>query len=260
MTPAPPRRRQPLPMHEVVAERGFLTVDWLALYSKDPEFGEQLNAFAAEHAATIRHVLDRSPGALPWSRLSVPNEHAELLTHYVCELENFATRWQLHLLPNRRGLEMVHAFCVEHVRRDIRPEYFYGLYWFSANGWVPELDTTLSFGTASWDPTREPLADARSRIKAELKQRLEAELERVVQEHEQVGFVFPKTRSEHPKYLQWLYWKLVQGKSNDEIAELAGPPDDVEDVNDQRYINENTVINKTKIVADILGIAVPRRR
>lgn len=52
----------------------------------------------------------------------------------------------------------------------------------------------------------------------------------------------------------------MQGKSNGEIAELAGPPDDVDDINDQRYINENTVINKTKIVADLLGITIPRRR
>lgn len=247
-------------MYEVAAERGFLTVDWLALYAKDAAFGEQLKAFATEHAATIRHVLDGSPGALPWPKLRVPNEHADLLTRYVSGLKEFVTRWQLHLLPNRRGLEMVHAFCVEHVRSAIRPEDFHSLYWFSSYGWLPERDTTLYFGTALWDPTSEPLADARARIKAELNSRLDAELERVVQEHEQAGFVFPKTRSEHQKYLQWLYWKLVQGKSNDEIAELAGPPNDVDDVNDQRYINENTVINKTKIVADLLGITIPYRR
>lgn len=259
MTPGPPRRRQPLPMHEVAAQRGFLTVYWLALYARDAVFGEQLKAFATEHATTIQHILDRSPGGLPWPKLRVPNEHAELLTRYVSGLEEFVTRWQLHLLPHRRGLELVHAFCVEHVRNAIRPEDFHGLYWFSSDGWLPQVDTTLSFGTVLWDPTSESLTDARARIEAELNQRLEAELERVVQEHEQAGFVFPKTRSEHQKYLQWLYWKLVKDKSNNEIAELAGPSADLDAPDDNAFISEATVTNKTKIIADLLDINLANR-
>ena len=60
--------------------------------------------------------------------------------------------------------------------------------------------------------------------------------------------------------MRWLYLKLVQGVSNIEIAELNGPTADSDDVDDSLFITEATVTNKTKIVADLLGISVPRRR
>jgi hypothetical protein len=256
-----------------VAERADLTREWLRIYAGDEGFREQLLQLAVQHAITIQHLLDRSDDANTWPILRVSNQHASLLTAFAAALVDFTAEWQLHLLPKRRGIQAVHTFCLEHIRIEIGPQQFAELYAFDYNDWPTDLDIDdftidwfmspekiLNLGIAMWDPTTERPTDARARIRAEVERRIDAELERIIREHEQAGYAFAKTRSEHQKYLQWLYWKLVQGKSNDEIAELAGPPDDVEDINDHRYINENTVINKTKIVADLLGIAVPRRR
>jgi len=67
-------------MQESAAERGFLTVDWLALYAQDLDFREDLQQFADKHAVVIQHVLDRSQDRWPWPVLRVPKEYQAPLT------------------------------------------------------------------------------------------------------------------------------------------------------------------------------------
>lgn len=183
-----------------VSERAHLTREWLQIYTRDDVFREQLMGLATQHAVAVQHLLDHSEGINTWPVARVPIQHRALLTDYAAALEHFSMHWQLHRLPKKRGTQTVHAFCLEHTRFEFDPKRFADLYLFDYDDWPTDFDVddftidwflepekTVVLGTAAWNPTIERPAGARSRIKAEIERRIDAELERIIREHEQAG-------------------------------------------------------------------------
>ncbi len=225
-----PKTRKDHPLEAPWVYRGFLSAGWFACYAEDQSFRKSLEWFYASHRSLIKvhaHYRDWDPiprqaffdnRALDDHSIAEPTP----VMQYEKAIRHFAKRWKLHLVRHGAGYEVIHLWCVNHLRR---PALYPSSTFYTGNIpfgggtefiW-PEVRIEI---TTMWPFEEESQSAAYDRILETCKGQINDALDGLRMRALNAGFVAPPVQqTQKAKYLRWLYLHVVKGKNPVQIAE-----------------------------------------
>jgi hypothetical protein len=282
-----PRPRRPLPAVLDWERAGSALRACVHHYASEPAFQAALLALYARHCAgrepflaclrslwDVNDLAHRTHGQ--WA-----DEYLAALSDLACEwglhrLRPLAGQAKCRFIASE-GAELIHGWCSYRALGrlqgfDCPPEYF--ISGVSAGGGRPDIGEVVSTEILAaqlpdqvtvyikderheplihvqvqgrWDPREEPKADAKMRLLAEAERQIEAELERIAKEAENLGYEFPDTSPRAAQHLRWLYEHVALGISYPDLAER--------DLKGKRDLAQ-TVANAAGHYARLLGVSL----
>jgi hypothetical protein len=225
------RAKRPKPAVSRSTEAADLTQRLLRHYAADPEFQQALRQFAERNEDVIRRLAEaeeQSTGLSALDKLALWRAFWPLIEEYHADTEAFTRKWGLELLPDQLGKESLHRFCLDRFRT--------GLNFEALPRAVTDIDdfnrvVSEEFGQpgvrfvgefhfwGEWAASQETRAQARDRLIAEFIAMIDGELERIVQEFEQIGYAFRDHEPKLDEHLKWLYRRLAHREHCEDIAE-----------------------------------------
>jgi hypothetical protein len=224
---------QPLPARQPWEAAWGLKFAYLAHYANDPRFCAALEALWSDfgHGAAEELQTTHNLWRLRERAQRQPSLARGYLAAYLHHLRVLTREWGLdHLEPadpdrtvSSGGEEAIHRWCEFRASRAARGHelaaHDFGV-GVSAGGGRPALDPTFTLHLeAAWDPREEPRAAARRRLRAEVTQQIDAELERLTRETQALGYQFADRKPKLHQHLQWLYEHVAYGKSYRKLAD-----------------------------------------
>jgi hypothetical protein len=252
------RAKRPKPAVYSANEAADLTQKLLRVYAAGPEFQGELRHFAERNEQVIRRLTEVEENSADLSalgKLASWREFWPLIEEYWTDTKRFTSEWGLDLLPDQLGIDSLHRFCISRFKT--------GLNFDDLPRAVTEIDdfnraVSEEFGQpgmrlfgeiqfrGEWAASTETRTQARARLLAEFIERMDGELERVVEEYEQVGYAFRDTEPDLMEHLHWVYRRLAYRDSTDVIAKQVA------------FRSRRTIEKATNRLAKRLALKYPR--
>lgn len=228
------------------AESGSLMAAFAYEYASDPCFGYALETLFGRNEMAARQV----PLFLPYYYL-LPGHFRHLpdvSRAFAYDLAAFSERWGLDRLSKHVGATAVLNWCSARSMNDrVRSDWFLSI--FDFGGTMDEQKRVVCFNLVDeWPIYREPWEAAKKRLLAECATVIDAEMDRIRDEagaaRDATGqplIIFPTTKSQRAKHLNWLYQRMAYRRPCRVIAY-------------NEYVEEATVRNPTDSIKSELGI------
>jgi hypothetical protein len=231
---ASPRRR-PAPGIQEWDLVGRLTARLLHHYSNYAPFADAIEglfeAHCADHADDVAAAHDL--WRLEFSE-SLPGGAETWIRDYLASLESVSARFRLDLLSapasttssirgRSYGCLLIHYWCnLKAALIDgVGPPAFISGAGFSGPEPMPTPDDEIPRVSISvdksWDMTMESQTQARDRMVHEATEKIAGQLERIASAAEELGYDFGVFRNAN-RNVQWLFWKMAEGLSYEQIA------------------------------------------
>ena len=226
-------------------ERGRLRRMLIGRIASDPAFGAELRALYDTHVAPLHelpHWVELPDYVSPQSGLETAGpgfSDDRAIIAYVAAVRALAARWGLDRLiePRRKlGAELIFRWCQRRRRDDPELSVDRLVEGFNVAGHIAEIGevvSTLEGVTLvdpivrpivhiaiddKWDPERELRSTARKRLMRRAARKIRTELDRLQEDADAKGYVFPDTRPKLDRDLERLF-QLMTGRAT--LGDLA---------------------------------------
>lgn len=263
-------------------EEGDLLRLYLGCYVTDKEFAHALPDFCEENKIAVAQV-----GSLVhWWQLKFADEPMpDDMRQYVENVGTFAATWKLDRLSTYRGHDAVMWWCwLNQTYPGTNVKQF--VTGATCGGFVPSVGEkvvqkvvqkdpggneveyegydirppTIRISIESpWEAEGESPAAIYERLMRDCAEQITAQVTRWYHEFDAGGYTFGDTKDKLTTHVNWLYQRVVDGKSCDFIACKASQERD-SDAEDAKWLTESAVRKATDRVARKIGISIPKPR